>query len=76
MTSKTISITKEAYERLKARKGEHKSFTEVVMELTKGERNDFSSLIDTEVDLDWEKVKKEREKSKKDEEREKILLGH
>lgn len=34
MTTKTISITKEAYVRLKARKGSKESFSDVILRLT------------------------------------------
>ncbi len=34
MASKTISITKEAYDRLKARKGPDESFSDVILRLT------------------------------------------
>ena len=34
MATKTISITREAYDRLKARKGPAESFTDVILRLT------------------------------------------
>ena len=34
MSTKTISITREAYDRLKARKGPEESFTDVILRLT------------------------------------------
>jgi len=34
MVTKTISITKEAYDRLRSRKGPNESFTDVILRLT------------------------------------------
>jgi len=34
MATKTISITREAYDRLRARKGRNESFTDVILRLT------------------------------------------
>lgn len=34
MATKTISITREAYDRLRARKGRYESFTDVILRLT------------------------------------------
>mgnify|MGYP006287277435 CR=1 FL=1 len=74
MSSKTISLKEEAYERLKKMK-DGKSFSDVVMELTENSKRDFSNLIGKDVDFDWKDIKDSRKRSKKDEKRE-ILLGH
>ena len=37
MATKTISITREAYDRLRARKGRGESFTDVILRLTERE---------------------------------------
>ncbi len=76
MSSKNISITKEAYRRLKVRKEKNKSFTDVILEMTEESRNDYSNLINSDVNISWREVKKNREKTSQDERREKILLGH
>lgn len=76
MGSKNISLTEEAYERLKERKKKNQSFTELILEMTKENKNDFSNLIGIDLDVEWEEIKKDREKSKKDEKREKILFRH
>ncbi len=76
MTSKTISLRHEAYERLKKLKGDDKSFSEVVMELTEKSRKDFSNLLGSDLDLEWGKIEESRMKSKEDEDRERLLSGH
>lgn len=76
MTSKTISLRDEAYERLKKLKGDDKSFSDIVMELTEKSRKDFSNLLVSDLDLKWDEIKKSRMKSKEDEERERLLSGH
>lgn len=76
MGSKTISIKDEAYERLKRRKGEDKSFSDVILQLTEGDRRDFTDLIGADIDVAWEEVKAARERNEEDEEREELLTGH
>ncbi len=74
MSSKTISIKEEAYKRLKKLKNDDKSFSDVIMELTDKTRKDFSNLMETDLNLEWSDVKRERDKE--DEERERLLSGH
>lgn len=46
MATKTISITEEAYERLKMRKNGHESFTDVINKITgKSSIMDFAGLL-------------------------------
>ncbi|MDY6764588.1 MAG: antitoxin VapB family protein [Halobacteria archaeon] len=50
MGTKTISITDDAYERLKAEKGENESFSDVVMRLTSGVKlSDFYGVLSEET---------------------------
>lgn len=76
MTSKTISLKKEAYDRLKKEKSEGESFSDVVLDLTKGSKNNFSNMIGKNVNFSWEDVKESRKRSKRDKKREKVLSGH
>lgn len=76
MGSKTISLKDEAYERLKALKGEDKSFSDVVIELTEDKTGNFESLIGIETDRTVEDLLKSRKEEKFiDEEREELLRG-
>ncbi|MFB6145287.1 MAG: antitoxin VapB family protein [Candidatus Nanohaloarchaea archaeon] len=76
MGSKTISLKDEAYERLKALKGEDKSFSDVVIELTEDKTGNFESLIGIETDTTVEDLLKSRKEEKFiDEEREELLRG-
>ncbi|PSH02453.1 MAG: hypothetical protein BRC26_00485 [Nanohaloarchaea archaeon QH_8_44_6] len=74
MGSKTISLKDEAYERLKALKTGEKSFSDVVLELTKEETKNFENLVEIGTDASVEElIKMRREESFTDEEREKLL---
>jgi predicted CopG family antitoxin len=51
MATKTITITEDAYERLKARKRDGESFTETIIRITDGERevmDGFGAMCDVE----------------------------
>jgi len=74
MPTKTISIKEEAYERLSARKRDDESFSDVILRLTKDDPNDFSNLIGADVDVSWEVVERDRNRSDADERREEVLL--
>jgi len=77
MASKTISLKKEAYDRLKRLKeDEGKSFSEVVIEITEHLKKDFTDLKGKDLDIDWKKVKRSRKRSKEDENREELLSRH
>ena len=46
MATKTISITKEAYDRLKVRKGPEESFSDVIMRLTERKTlSEFAGML-------------------------------
>lgn len=63
MGTKTISITDDAYERLKAEKGENESFSDVVMRLTSGVKlSDFHGVLSEETGRKLEEnIKESRE---------------
>ncbi len=73
MASKNISIRQDVYDHLKDLQRDNESFSEEIIRLVGEYRNDFSDIIVLEVGIDWIDVKKEREKSKEDKSREKIL---
>ncbi|MFB6147513.1 MAG: antitoxin VapB family protein [Candidatus Nanohaloarchaea archaeon] len=74
MGSKTISLKDEAYRRLKALKGDEKSFSDVVMELTEEKKKGLEKLRDFETDYTVEDLKEDRENEDfTDEEREELL---
>lgn len=76
MTSKTISLKGEAYKRLKELKEEGKSFSDVVLNLTRESKRDFSNLIGADLKIGWKEVKEERKRKREDGDREKVLLRH
>lgn len=74
MSSKTISLKHEAYERLKSLKTEDKSFSDVVLELTEDEKGGLEQLMGMEIDATVEELIKDRRKEDFiDEEREKLI---
>ena len=67
MSTKTITITEEAYERLKSRKGENQSFSEVILQNFPAKRK-LSEILaeisrDDELADRIEKASKEMRKS-------------
>jgi len=62
MATKTISITEEAYERLKSRKSENESFSEVINRMTnKRPLSDFLGILnEKEADLLEKTIKRSR----------------
>lgn len=75
MTSKTISLREDAYERLAARKREGESFTDVVLRMTDEDSRDFSNLVGADVAVSWDAIESARERSEADERREELLRG-
>lgn len=66
MATKTISITEEAYERLKVRKEKNESFTDVINKIT-GKRDimEFAGILSNEeADKIEEHIKKRRKASR------------
>lgn len=65
MSTKTLTITEDAYERLFALKEESESFSEVIRRITsKVKLSDFAGLLtETEAKTVHEKIKKMREAS-------------
>ncbi|MBS3816659.1 MAG: antitoxin VapB family protein [Candidatus Thermoplasmatota archaeon] len=66
MASKTITISKEAYERLKSRKDEKESFTDVINKLTR-ERSltEIAGILsEDEADRLEERIKETRNKTR------------
>ena len=64
MATKTISITEEAYERLKMRKENNESFTDVINKIT-GKRNimELAGILSKEEGKKLEEYIKERRKA-------------
>jgi len=75
MGTKNISLTDEAYERLRNRKEEDESFTDVVLRLTSDDPEDFSDLTGKGIEASWEELKETRERSDADNRRESLLDG-
>lgn len=73
MGTKNISLTDEAYERLRDRKGEDESFTDVILRLTSDDPEDFSELAGTGIEASWEDLKETRRRSDADKRREERL---
>lgn len=66
MATKTISITEEAYDRLKAKKDERDSFSDIILKLTsKSMLTDFAGVLSNkEADLLEKKIKENRNRSR------------
>lgn len=65
MATKTITVKEEAYERLKKFK-DGKSFSEVIMEITRDRDVDLSESFGLWSDKDVEEVEEKREKFRED----------
>lgn len=67
MATKTISITEEAYERLRVRKEKNESFTDVINRLA-GKRSimEFAGILSEEEGEKLEKYIKERRKASRE----------
>lgn len=65
MSSKNITISKEAYEFLKRTKGKDKSFSDVILSV-KGSRSEVMSFAGSLRDADLDSVKKVRNEMRKD----------
>ena len=74
MVSKNISLTDEAYERLRSRKEESESFTDVVLRLTSDDPEDFSDLAGKGIDTSFDDLKRTRERTEADDRREETLF--
>lgn len=75
MGTKNISLTEEAYERLKERKKPGESFTDAVLRLTSDDPEDFSNIVGVGIDASLSELEKMREPSEADERRFKKLDG-
>lgn len=66
MSTKTISITEEAYERLKAKKEHNESFSDVIVKITKkGRLTDLAGILtDKEADELEKNIRKSRDMSR------------
>ncbi len=79
MTTKTITVTEDAYESLKGLKKEGESFSDVMLRIGKKKctAGDFFGLLTGDVTEARENLKKWREDFSKDaEKRHKLLFGH
>lgn len=73
MTSKTISLREDAYERLAAQKCKGESFTEVVLRMTAEDPRDFSNLVGADLTVSGDAIESDRMRSEADERREELL---
>lgn len=69
MGTKNISLTEEAYQRLRARKRGDESFTELVLRLTSEDPEDFSNIVGDGIDASVPELGDMRERSDADEHR-------
>ncbi len=74
MGTKNISLTEEAYERLRARKRGDESFTELVLRLTSDDPEDFSNIVGEGIDASFSDLEEMRERDEGDEERMRTLM--
>ncbi len=75
MGTRNISLTDEAYERLKERKEGNESFTDVVLRLTSEDPEDFSGIVGAGIEASFGELEKSRKRSDADDRRERILDG-
>ena len=73
MVSKKISIRQDVYDHLKNLQRDGESFSDEIMRLTGAYNNDFSDLIGLEIDIDWEDVRRDRDRTMGDKWREESL---
>ena len=77
MTQKTVSLSEEAYEKLRLAKKEGESFSHVILRLIERETNlnvlDFAGAFEETSD-EWETIEKELYKRRKEKSRIKSLL--
>ncbi len=66
MSTRTISITEDAYERLKAKKEPRESFSDVIVRITKkGRLTDFAGILtDKEADDIEKSIRESRNRSR------------
>ena len=77
MTQKTVSLSEEAYEKLRRVKKKGESFSQVIIRLTKRDENvtflDFAGAF-SEGSKEWESIEKEIYNRRKEKSRVKQLL--
>jgi predicted CopG family antitoxin len=67
MATKTISLSEDAYERLKAMKRENESFSDVVRRLTRGvELEDYYGILDEDTGAELAAVVERRREAETD----------
>lgn len=73
MSTKTISLSEEAYERLKAMKKEKESFTDLIKRLCSGAKlRDFYGILEEESAEEIEKAIRERREEHRERHEERI----
>jgi predicted CopG family antitoxin len=75
MGTKNISLTDEAYERLRRRKNDEESFTDVVLRLTSDDPEDFSDIAGEGAGASFDDLKQTRVRTEAEDRREEVLGG-